>query len=147
MKKIILILTSLIAVLGCSSNDASSNIIETPENLIGSWKIMGYYTTFDIDAQPPTDNFHLVDYVNEITFNTNKTFSQIAGNANHTGTYSVSTDNVLTLNYTRNFPTEPNYSESVEISLLNETTLETKLYSNEFCGTDAVVGYKYNKIN
>ena len=74
MKKIILILTSLIAVLGCSSNDASSNIIETPENLIGSWKIMGYYTTFDIDAQPPTDNFHLVDYVNEITFNTNKTF-------------------------------------------------------------------------
>lgn len=140
-------LTSLIAVLGCSSNDESSNIIETPENLIGSWKIMGYYTTFDIDAQPPTDNFHLIDNINEITFNTNNTFSQIVGSVNHHGTYNVSYDNVLTLNYTRNFPTEPNYSEFVEISLLNETTLETKVNSNEFCGTDAVVGYKYNKIN
>lgn len=140
-------LTSLIAVLGCSSNDESSNIVDTPENLIGSWKIMGYYTTFDIDAQPPTDNFHLIDNINEITFNTNNTFSQIVGSVNHHGTYNVSYDNVLTLNYTRNFPTEPNYSEFVEISLLNETTLETKVNSNEFCGTDAVVGYKYNKIN
>ncbi|GEC78488.1 hypothetical protein [Flavobacterium aquatile] len=147
MRKIFLMLTSLIAVLGCSSNDESSNIVDTPENLIGSWKIMGYYTTFDIDAQPPTDNFHLIDNINEITFNTNNTFSQIVGSVNHHGTYNVSYDNVLTLNYTRNFPTEPNYSEFVEISLLNETTLETKVNSNEFCGTDAVVGYKYNKIN
>lgn len=140
-------LTSLIAVLGCTSNDESSNIVETPENLIGSWKIMGYYTIVDIDVQPPTDNFHLIDNINEITFNTNNTFSQIVGSANHHGTYNVSYDNVLTLNYTRNFPTEPNYSESVEISLLNETTLETKLNPDGFCGTDAVVGYKYNKIN
>lgn len=147
MKKILFITLLLVTCLSCSNNSTNSSNNPVPENLVGSWKIMGYYTTFDIDAQPATDNFHLVDYVNEITFNTNKTFSQITGNANHTGTYSVSTDNVLTLNYTRNFPTEPNYSESVEISLLNETTLETKLYSNEFCGTDAVVGYKYNKIN
>lgn len=139
-------LTSLIAVLGCSSNDESSNIVETPENLIGSWKIMGYYTTVDIDAQPPTDNFHLIDNINEITFNTNKTFSQIVGSANHHGTYNVSYDNVLTLKYKQNVPNKSNY-ESVEISLLNETTLETKVSSNEFCGTDAVVGYKYNKIN
>lgn len=146
MKKIILILTSLIAVLGCSSNDESSNIVETPENLIGSWKIMGYYTTIDLDAQPPTDNFHLIDDINEITFNTNNTFSQIVGSANHHGTYNVSYDNVLTLKYKQNVPNKSNY-ESVEISLLNETTLETKLNPDGFCGTDAVVGYKYNKIN
>ena len=135
----------MVTCLSCSNNSTNSSNNPVLENLIGTWKIMGYYTVVDLDAQEPTDNFHLVDYVNEITFNTNNTFSQIVGNANHNGTYSVSNDNVLKLNYKHNFPIETN-SESVEISLLNETTLETKLNPVGFCGTDAVVGYKYNKI-
>ena len=141
MKKIILILISLIAVLGCSSNDESSKIVETPENLIGSWKFVGYYTLYDIDQEPGA-NYNPVENGGITTYYANNSFNYTEESINYTGNYSVTADSILTLNYNQSTSNDPVGGGSSKITLLTNTVLEKTCLSGGDCET-----YRFEKIN
>lgn len=122
MKKIVLILICSLTIIGCSSNNEDKSIIETPENLIGSWKFVGYYD--DVANEPDGSNFHPLDNGDFIIFNNNNTF--ISGNnaiAINNGSYQVSSNMIMALNYNAT-PNIPATTYNAKITLLSESVLE-----------------------
>jgi hypothetical protein len=118
MKKIIIILISCTAIISCSSNNENTNAV--PENLIGSWKIVGYY---DDTINPDTgSNYYPYENGEQIEFNSDNTLYSFVTN-NTIGTYTVSQDSIITLNYNSN-AINPNSSYTNKITLLTNDYLE-----------------------
>ncbi len=96
MKKIILILVSITTLISCSKTSTDDNLINnTPQNLIGTWKNVGYYND-EIDPitnstyHPITDGI-VVKYNNTGIF----VITYVNGDVNN-GTFSVSNDSIIT---------------------------------------------------
>lgn len=153
MKKIILILISCLAIIGCSSseeNKKEENTVETPveipapENLIGSWKFIGTYNYFDIDQ---TDNPHIEYYDNGniLTFNSNNTFND-NGEINYNGTFNIYDNFVLTRFYNATESTN-SYTQKVKIVTLNDSILDFTCTSENNIGTCPCEAYRYVKLH
>lgn len=118
IKKTILIISCIIALFGCSSSDENNTI---PQELIGSWKVVGYY---DDVEDPETGSYHLVENGAVTNYKADNSFEYIfSSSENYNGNYSVTTDSILTMDYTTTASGDP-YIYTSKISLLNENILE-----------------------
>ena len=143
--KIIIILSLLITTFfSCSKDSNEDETIKntTPRELIGKWKLVGYYD--DIDNDPVTGtNYHLVQDGGITIFNVNGNIEMPAYSLNPVGTYSVSIDSIITVNFNTNYSWNPNSTETNKIHLLNNQFLElTCNQANVMCDT-----YRYEKVN
>lgn len=96
MKKIIILFT-LFGLLSCSENSENKNTNpELKAKLIGTWENEGYY---DDVANPDTpDGFYPIPNGISTTY-TNETFnSTLSGNPHESGTYTISSDSLLSHN-------------------------------------------------
>lgn len=152
MKKIISILISCLAIIGCSSseeNKKEENTVETPveipapENLIGSWKFIGTYNYFDIDQ---TDNPYIEYYDNGniLSFSSNNTFTDTSNNYN--GTFKIYDDSVLTRFHNAKEITNA-FTQKVKIVTLNDTILDYTCTGENNIGTCPCEAYRYVKLN
>jgi hypothetical protein len=123
MKKIILIAAVLITIISCSNdkeNKSNDNTV-IREKLVGSWKLIGYYD--DIDNDPITGtNYHPVMDGGITSFYSNNVFDNDYYTTNYNGLYSVTTDSILSMNYTTTASGEP-YTYISKIYLLNNYEL------------------------
>ena len=138
MKKIILI--AVFAIISCTDNSESKTNNLIPKNLIGTWKLVGYYD--DLDNDPVTGtNYHLVENGDIYKFNTDGTFDNVGDTINPDGTYFVSVDSVITLNYNAN-SLNPNITYTNKINELSENVLKFSCnLEGALCDT-----YRYEKI-
>ena len=96
MKKIIIIII-LLSCLSCSENkETNTNNAVLQSKLIGTWQNDGYYDDVATDENP--DGFYpisdgIITTYTDVTFN-----STISGNPYESGTYTISTDSLLTHN-------------------------------------------------
>ena len=122
MKKIIVSVICLL-FLACTSDKETSTI---PENLIGSWKLVGYYD--DIDNDPVTGtNLHLVANGDICQFNANGTFDNVGDEINPDGTFTVNSNTILTRKFYQN-SANPNMIFKDEILILSEDILQISCY-------------------
>ena len=139
MKKITLILISCIAMISCSSNDNNENSI--PQELIGSWKLVGYYDDMDNDPITGT-NYHLIENGDVFQFNSDGTFDNVGDEINPDGNYSVSSDSVLTRNFNTN-SLNPDMTFYDKIYILTDDVLQFSCNQTDaMCDT-----YRYEKVN
>jgi hypothetical protein len=142
MKKIILIVATILIVISCSNND-NRDTNSLNEKLKGSWKFVGFYNYFDIDQ---VDNPHIEYYENgdSLYFNSNNTFYK-SGEIYYNGTYTISADSVLTMIYTTG-PNNP-FTTKVKIVKLTDSLFDSTCTIDDnigFCPCDAT---RYIKIN
>jgi hypothetical protein len=118
VKKTILPLICFL-LLACSSDKETSTI---PENLIGSWKLVGYYDDMDNDPVTGT-NLHLVENGEICQFNANGTFDIVGDEINPDGTFTVNSNTILTRKFYQN-SSNPNMIFKDEILILSEDILQ-----------------------
>ncbi len=141
MKKIIVTLISIIAFFSCSSNEVNNNAILQQE-LIGSWKLVGYYSD-TINPETGTNYYPLESETKDIFEfkNDHSIFSHLTNNT--IGTFSVSNDSIITFNYNSN-SNNPNTSYSNKITLLSNEYLELSALPN----TDGITATeRFQKVN
>ena len=147
MKKIFLTLITCTILLGCSKNEENTNPVSVNKNkmkedLIGSWKLVGYYD--DIDGDPETGtNYHLLENGEILKFNIDGTFENSLDTIYADGNFLVTVDSVLTLNFN---PTATGNPSSTYINKINKLTdSELEFHCNQ---TDVMCDtYRYEKIN
>jgi len=141
-----LIMAGLVALAGCNKDDASP-IHETELTRgTGKWKL----TALSVTAQGQTgDAYADLEECNKddiFYFNTNGTYQYQSGDSKcdasepdifEEGTWEINGKN-LTIEITGDGP------ETVEIKLLNSTTLKTKL-AIDFFGVSAIINSTYTK--
>ena len=123
MKKIlkILLLLLLLSISGCSkNNEVSKNENPINNTLIGKWK---YAEFLGIDVGNPNGAPYLIANGYTITFNVDGTFNSNEFIDYTTGTYSVSNENIIRLNYISTI--KPTYERTKKID--NLTTAQLKL--------------------
>jgi len=118
MKKILLLLIGCTAVVACSSNSENTNLLT--QKLIGSWKIVGYYD--DMEDPITGTNYHPVENGHITNYKADNSFEQTYGTS-ESGSYSVSRDSILTMNYTTTTSGEP-YTAISQILILTDSDLE-----------------------
>jgi|APLak6261664116_1056043.scaffolds.fasta_scaffold26675_1 hypothetical protein len=134
MKNITLLLLLITTFISCSRSETKEEIEEEtpiPEELIGSWEFKGIYVhdVFDENNMPIFNAYENDDY---ITFNSDKTFSQLHQNYQYTGTFTVTNNNKLNFFYDSN-PNGINNNGSTIISLLTETELRLSCLQENYC--------------
>lgn len=144
MKKTILVLATLATIISCTENQEESiNPLQTI--LLGKWQYVGFYNYVDIDqADNPyiyySDNGSITEYFE------NNTFEEVSGELTFNGTYSVSTDSILSKHYLPTNQTNAFVSE-VKILTLNSSILDvtcTKETDVGICPCDAERSQKLN---
>ena len=144
MKKILLTIIISLSLLSCSKNEENTTLVPTnnnkmKENLIGSWKLIGYYD--DIEDPETGTNYHLIENSDVYKFSSNGNFDNVGDDINPDGTFTISVDSVLTRNYNSN-SLNPNSTYIDKINLLNEQFFEHSCYQNgALCDT-----YRYEKV-
>ena len=140
MKKIVLFLIVTLSLISCTSSSENETTNLIPKELLGTWKLIGYYD--DIGDDPVTgSNYHLVENGDVYKFNSDSSFDNVGDEINPDGTFSVSADNVLTRNFNSN-SLNPNMVFNDKIFILTSEILEYGCnQDNILCNT-----YRYQKI-
>ena len=143
MKKILLTLIISLTLFGCSKNEEDTTLVpvnknKMKEDLIGTWKLVGYYD--DIEDPETGTNYHDVENGYQINYNLDNTFT----NSNNIfGTYTVSQDSILTITNDSN-SVNPNATYLRKIRILTNMNLENYNYpSNNDVAAD---GLRYEKV-
>lgn len=140
MKKIVLLSVFFLTILGCSKSKSDEIITNTtPTELVGSWKLVGYYT--DIVDPVTNSNYYPVTNGDILKFGTDGKFDNVGDAINPDGSYSVSSDLVITRNYYAN-SLNPSFVLKDKINLLNANVLEFGANGATLSDT-----YRYSKIN
>ena len=147
MKKIFLTLITCTILLGCSKNEENTNLVSVNKNkmkedLIGSWKLIGYYSD-EINPETGTNYFALNSETNDkIKLKSDNTIFSYFNNS-IIGIYSVSQDSIITFYYNSN-SNNPNTSYSNKITFLSNQFLELSSVDNT---SVAVATERYEKEN
>ncbi len=140
MKKIFILPILFLALLSCSkSNNDEIATNTTPAELIGTWKLVGYYD--DIEDPATNSNYHLITNGGILKFDVDGKFDDVGDAINPDGSYSVSSDLVITMNFYTN-SSNPNSVFKDKITLLTNNVLEFGNYQATMADT-----YRYEKIN
>ncbi len=142
MKKIILLIVIIVSFSCSKSKDEVINY--TPRELIGTWKLVGYYD--DNGNEPNGSNYHpyLVDTF-QLTFNESGTFTGNFNGVITDGTYSVDTNSIINCVYSSN-ANLPISLNQLKISLLTNTVFETYNFQNSDTGQFVDI-FKFEKNN
>ena len=143
MKKLILIAVVLVSIISCStsnSNETEDSII--PENLIGSWQYVGYFTPYDI-SQTPGANFYPIANGGITNYYSNASFDHTVENKTFSGNFSVSSNSILTFKELFSSIGAPQ-TNKVKIVTLTENVLELSCVNAN--GFEACDIQRYEKI-
>ena len=132
MKKLLIIPILLLIIISCSKSD-NNDVLDYTNNhpeLLGKWQIVDFLSDIPPNPFPIVNGF-------TITFNVDGTFSSNQFVDFPNGNYTVSTSNVISLNYiSSNNVIDTKYKD---IWSINNTTLILKLDEND--------SEKYEKIS
>ncbi|WP_395044544.1 hypothetical protein [Flavobacterium sp.] len=144
MKKIILLLTTLLTIISCSINNDNKATNSLQDELVGSWKFVGFYNYFDIDQ---ADNPHIEYYNNGniLHFNSNNTFEEV-GEINYNGTYTITADSVLTRFYNASEQNN-SFTNEVKIVKLNDSIFDFTCTKEDNIGLCPCDANRHIKIN
>lgn len=142
MKKIILTISILILTISCSKTSTDEvSTPTTPENLIGTWKFVGYYD--DNANEPDGTNYHQYSGSNFlITFNNNGALDLVNDNNIRIGSYTMLTNSSLNCIYDYNFSI-PISINALKIDVLTNTVLEVR---NSVSTPDDLVINRFEKV-
>lgn len=140
MKKIILILVSITTFISCTKNDTEEIIKNTiPKELIGKWQYVE-----ELDYNPPgpylITNGIIINLKADGTFN-----STLYDNSNNiNGTYTISTDSIITYN------NEINNIIQIKKQKLSSYSANELILDNDYLGSGACTegcAERYSKLN
>ncbi len=115
--------------LGCAKNN--DNTLQQENKLIGTWQEKEFLGVGKNNTPPPI----LIENGYIIKFNKDLTFSSDEYSNSSSGTYSVSSDNIITLNFAR--VNEPTITRTKKIEEITDKTLilkPTDRSCDEGCG-------------
>ena len=136
MKKIIVSVICLL-FLACTSDKETSTI---PENLIGSWKAVGYYD--DVENPLTGTNYFVTENGPITNFKSDSTFENIFSSTEiYGGSFTVINTSILSLAFTTTASGE-SYSDSVKIITLTDSLLILGPVTDAYGGG----GVQYEKI-
>ena len=141
MKKSILILIVTLSLISCTSSNENENTNIIPNELLGTWKFVGYYD--DNGNEPNGSNYHPIENGGYTTFkNDNTLLSGINSDITTIGTFSVSNDMIITFNYNAT-SINPSSTYDEKILVLTDSVLEYRTT------IDAPLFdiYRYEKVN